>query len=678
MRSSISKTALRLACAGLAVGLVTMSTAQAGYTGAMGGTGYRTGGVALIGPLAPHAEQLVNKIKADNPAFTEMQARQKAIDLHQGVCKAIDAVTAQNAVVGACLKKLKGLGSICISFNMRGAVGTAINDGMAACNAADKINISDKVFAEGCPPPHDPNLYWLTTTLLHEGTHAIQDYSFADTGDADKNRAAKNKKRMCNEAGTGVGADPKGAHVIENEWITQLKEVVAEVRSATPQSLLHWTPATQAIFNSLFNLPAGPAKTKAIDDFERAICNNKAGNDRAIECYRKGKQALQAFIDADVSTTAKRNMALQNLRNALNQAKWRRILSRFNIRKIQLSDATSGIIDQGLGEPVVDTGMLGISDMELVGDHLIVLGEGNVTGGSIRVYHDSDVDGVFNDVDLVTNHDNDPGIPPAGDLIVHPVFNTVMLFTHDTSEFFELVDSDFDGIPDQMNPVPVFSLPGADPFLNEWQWFIDTPDDIPNNLLVGRDIHDSMLPASMLDEVRVVLEDFNNDGIPDNDFGQQPAMQVVDYPPVPVLPPLPGDPQMQLLGFPGVPYEVLSVDPVTFNPIESLGFGNVPGIFPLPLPFIAPLSRPLNDGEVILVQTQRSLTNPLHSLPYGVSPCPNAPGDLNGDFVVNGSDLGLFLGAWGTPNPCTDLNNDGTTDGADLGLFLGLWGPVPA
>lgn len=47
-------------------------------------------------------------------------------------------------------------------------------------------------------------------------------------------------------------------------------------------------------------------------------------------------------------------------------------------------------------------------------------------------------------------------------------------------------------------------------------------------------------------------------------------------------------------------------------------------------------------------------------------------GDLNGDGVVNGADLGLMLSGWGQPGP-TDLNNDGTTNGADLGLQLSHW-----
>lgn len=47
-------------------------------------------------------------------------------------------------------------------------------------------------------------------------------------------------------------------------------------------------------------------------------------------------------------------------------------------------------------------------------------------------------------------------------------------------------------------------------------------------------------------------------------------------------------------------------------------------------------------------------------------------GDLNGDGVVNGADLGLLLANWGQPGS-SDLNHDGTTNGADLGLLLASW-----
>lgn len=46
--------------------------------------------------------------------------------------------------------------------------------------------------------------------------------------------------------------------------------------------------------------------------------------------------------------------------------------------------------------------------------------------------------------------------------------------------------------------------------------------------------------------------------------------------------------------------------------------------------------------------------------------------DLNGDGVVDGADLGILLGAWGTP--ACDLDGNGVVDGADLGIVLGKWG----
>jgi hypothetical protein len=51
-------------------------------------------------------------------------------------------------------------------------------------------------------------------------------------------------------------------------------------------------------------------------------------------------------------------------------------------------------------------------------------------------------------------------------------------------------------------------------------------------------------------------------------------------------------------------------------------------------------------------------------------------GDLNGDGVVNGADLGLLLGNWAGIG-VGDLNDDGIVDGADLGLLLGAWGICP-
>ena len=58
---------------------------------------------------------------------------------------------------------------------------------------------------------------------------------------------------------------------------------------------------------------------------------------------------------------------------------------------------------------------------------------------------------------------------------------------------------------------------------------------------------------------------------------------------------------------------------------------------------------------------------------FEISGTSNKPGDLNGDGEVNGSDLGLFLAAWGSQGPFADFNGDGWVNGIDLGLMLASW-----
>jgi formylglycine-generating enzyme required for sulfatase activity len=49
-------------------------------------------------------------------------------------------------------------------------------------------------------------------------------------------------------------------------------------------------------------------------------------------------------------------------------------------------------------------------------------------------------------------------------------------------------------------------------------------------------------------------------------------------------------------------------------------------------------------------------------------------GDLDGNGVINGADLGSLLNAWGSCSTCAaDLNDDGAVNGADLGTLLANW-----
>ena len=54
-------------------------------------------------------------------------------------------------------------------------------------------------------------------------------------------------------------------------------------------------------------------------------------------------------------------------------------------------------------------------------------------------------------------------------------------------------------------------------------------------------------------------------------------------------------------------------------------------------------------------------------------------GDLTGNGIVDGADLGTILAYWGprTQDPtsiASDLNGDGLINGADLGVLLAIWG----
>jgi hypothetical protein len=53
--------------------------------------------------------------------------------------------------------------------------------------------------------------------------------------------------------------------------------------------------------------------------------------------------------------------------------------------------------------------------------------------------------------------------------------------------------------------------------------------------------------------------------------------------------------------------------------------------------------------------------------------CESLFGDVTGNGVVDGEDLGLLLAAWASSDDAADLNDDGTVNGVDLGLLLANW-----
>ncbi len=60
--------------------------------------------------------------------------------------------------------------------------------------------------------------------------------------------------------------------------------------------------------------------------------------------------------------------------------------------------------------------------------------------------------------------------------------------------------------------------------------------------------------------------------------------------------------------------------------------------------------------------------------------CTPCPGDVNDSGIVNGTDIAIILGAWGTSGgkfPSSDTDGNGIVDAVDLAVVLGGWGNCP-
>lgn len=83
--------------------------------------------------------------------------------------------------------------------------------------------------------------------------------------------------------------------------------------------------------------------------------------------------------------------------------------------------------------------------------------------------------------------------------------------------------------------------------------------------------------------------------------------------------------------------------------------------------------RGLQPGTYVLSVTREdSLVTTAGATVSWLVDAPPRSGDLDGNGTVDGADLGLLLGAWGTTGP-GDLDGNGIVNGADLGALLGNW-----
>ncbi|MFG0273632.1 MAG: hypothetical protein ACF8QF_01105 [Phycisphaerales bacterium] len=684
----------------LASGLA--APAHAGFTDGRYGAGYNISaldgldadGSGMIdnGEVATAAQTAyLNAIIAnfaDVTNTTEALARAKRIK--DDICKAIDMVKCRDAAIGACLEKAKKNGTLCISFTMPANVaGVAAHDGKTACTANDKLKIGGQFLQGITRKPNGEPFLWdnqfmeLMLTLLHEGKHAIQDYSPSPTppgADACKIEAARNKKRACNEAEM-AGAN-MGAQVCEQEWIAEIKAALDALKATNPEDPDPTAPGTSEATKKIIaeirtQFPANgdkAARDAIIDGLMGYICGVDDRTDRIVTCYGFAKLALQAFIDSNYSGAAAKAVALKALRDSLNNARWSVTISRYAPRVTQFSNGGSGDIEQWdeLGNlTLIPTGMGRVSDMELLfGDESGVLmvtgGDPVLNTGQIQIYIDNNADGAFQQTELAQVIVGPPGFGANTEIIdMSLVGASPILLDLDTGACWPTFDVNADDIPDNINP-PVYQT-------QEIPHFIQSAAlDPAINAVVLTPYETDDRAAWLFDEPLLILPGQNFDGDPFNDTELLvPTYDAIAFPPAFNDPPADGATTMDLAAQldPAPPIRAdVFFDVVVVNlantPVETLASGLVAGADP----FAVALSRPVALGDRIRIDDSNGRSSHVHTVA-----CDGVGADINGDGAVNGADLGLLLGAWGSASPCFDLTGDGVTDGADLGLLLGAW-----
>lgn len=680
----------------LALSLVFCSrVALAGYTGEIGGTGYPVHDIkadADPSKLTDEERAYIDKIKdAFDDVDTDAEAIARAAQIRQNVCEALKMVKCIDADVGDCLLMLKKKGRICVSFNMKGAHGTAQTDQKTGWTEDDKININAKHVGNGLLSCLSPTFYWLVTTLYHEGTHAGQSYEPTPAeldGLRDEPGNPKSpvneckltvwklKKKFCNEI---------DAHTHENDWIAELEAMKVRVKAGDTMPQAGWEEATKKMFDKLVDLEAGP-QGMALKDLCAALKKNKSGNDAALAKYEAKKDACDDFLAADISTPENKNKALAALTKAFDAAdKPATGTGGANPngvkepKKIILGDGESGIVDQ-IFDPnttvPLNTGLFGVRDIELRNNDQVLLIAGITFsgGGAVQGYFDFNGDEVFAQSELVGSVQGtnlrgvrDIFLDDAGRVLVYDRGFGPFTDPNDVDplnpfyaeKVMMLQDFNFDGIPDGFGPL-MYQAPSLQHFADTFTFNGEGPS---GPRIFGFDDAKTFAPGFSFDEQVVVLTDPTFDGF--FDPGSEPFDGIVIYAPTWGGSPDVGANTLELHGKDGHLAEIRVLDDNAV-PIEIVGL-SLMSVNPV----IVPLTRSLIAGETLQIV---DLNLNMGSVRLKI-PC---PGDIDGDNDADLTDLAIQLSNFGTFSGALledgDLTGDGDVDIQDLAIMLSVFG----
>lgn len=603
-------------------------------------------------------------------------------------------------------------GRVCViaGANYRGACRT---DGVTD-DEGDRININlnilpfDQKYDDLCDLLlAQPSVSSSALTLFEEIHHAQQDWDWPEDGDLSvEGRVRQRLRSVCNEQDVDdlqleatcdaldaienlENGDPHGA---TTEFGSKIAECLDDVEDdPATKDVDERQEALDAVKNGLLDRKTFTGGVGDVNENGEIDKGEDLNGDGAFDrpgtraCYNAGKQAYQAWLGSPMDPSD-----LDDLNDALADIRWATAIPgqlglvvdpgapipRGDEPAQLFYSAGSGSISQFLASDSVDHMLHTPLESGVLGMVIFSIGPGlpnaMMVGGSIApgigglfMYGDLDDNGIFEqETEIVVMVDPLPGadlvglvLPPGAPLteLLVVMQNNPLFHPNDDIQPFSVIDTNFDGLPDQLGfPVSPPLLDPLDP-----QFYGPIPTGAPQQLLAGPEQadgtvsdRDAMLLTTPTGVQQVYLD------------------QVQMFPPYPIGLPLPGQTFVTIGAPPLTNVEMYFVDPT----------GAVPSFDEFGVPLIPPISvGTANDGSVAFIDVPplafgemlvaRVAQTGALSVDIPVGGC--NPADLAPPFgVLDLADINQFAAAFLGGNPLADLTGDGLLDLQDINLFV--------
>ena len=417
-------------------------------------------------------------------------------------------------------------GGLCVLWgaNVRGVVST---DWLEGKQSSERISVWARGLVHEKLSLHHPLVVTLSATLVHENTHAGQDYSptYPPNPTILQIKAARGKQYACNEI---------EAHEQNESWKRALVAVLGNRDSYDPTKPMPAgiDSAVAEILRSLRGVRPAADRIKAAMDLRCVMTFEADGDKLAKECYTNLKTAFDDILTGVLSTGSE-------LKARVNDTKWKHYTGYFD-HPAFVSELPPNNLSQlselaGKG-PDLTTGLVRVMDFHVFPTGptqrtLLVIGKDAGGAGELQCYYDTDGDQLFEESTRQILFTGETRL--QGNMGLTRNQETGELYTLDslTNTLYRLEDTDGDAIPDQLGR-PVNT---PDPLMDTFYQYDFLPG-VAVPTLIGYPLIDSMCPASPYDQDWLLLQDQDTDGFFET-LVSTTAENVAEWDPTFLIPP---------------------------------------------------------------------------------------------------------------------------------------------